>query len=294
MKIGDYTLHAVQTGLFRLDGGAMFGVVPKSLWSKTNPADDRNTIDMCMRALLLVSDKRKILVDNGIGYKMSQKLNEIYGVDHSDFTLEKSLANLGYKTDDITDVILTHLHFDHAGGSTCLNEEEKLKLTFPNATYYLQKKHWEWANNPTDRDKASFFPENFELLKKEKHLNLLDGDYKFDDYIQLHIINGHTPSQQLVTVRDENNTLLYTADLFPMASHINPPYIMGYDLYPLTTLEEKKKFLPKITGENWILFFEHDPFTETARAEITEKGYKIVDVQKLADRNHTPPQWRGK
>jgi glyoxylase-like metal-dependent hydrolase (beta-lactamase superfamily II) len=284
MKIGDYTLHAVQTGLFRLDGGAMFGVVPKSLWAKTNPADDKNRIDMCMRALLLISDKRKILIDNGVGYKMSQKLNDIYGVDHSEFTLEKSLAETGLKKEDITDVILTHLHFDHAGGSTYIDEESSLKLTFPNATHYLQKKHWEWANNPTDRDKASFFPENFEMLNKVKMLKFFDGDYKFDDYIQLHVINGHTPAQQIVTVKDDNNTILFTADLFPMASHINPPYIMGYDLYPLTTLEEKKKFLPKITVENWILFFEHDPFTETARAEKTEKGYRIIDVKKLADR----------
>jgi glyoxylase-like metal-dependent hydrolase (beta-lactamase superfamily II) len=284
MKIGEYTLHAVQTGLFRLDGGAMFGVVPKPLWSKTNHADDRNRIDMCMRALLLVSDKKKIIIDNGIGHKMSQKLNDIYGVDHSSYTLEKSLASFGYKTDDITDVILTHLHFDHAGGSTYIDSNGELKLTFPNATHYLQKKHWEWANNPTDRDKASFFPENFELVNKEKHLKFLEGDFKFDDYIRFHVINGHTPSQQLVTVKDDNVTLLYTADLFPMASHVHPPYIMSYDLYPLTTLNEKKEYLSKIVKENWILFFEHDPFIETAKVEKTDKGYKTADVKELSSR----------
>jgi glyoxylase-like metal-dependent hydrolase (beta-lactamase superfamily II) len=284
MKIGNYTLHAVQTGLFRLDGGAMFGVVPKPLWAKSNPADERNRIDMCMRALLLVSDKRKILVDNGIGYKMNQKLNDIYGVDHSEFTLEKGLYDAGLTKDDITDVILTHLHFDHAGGSTYLNDDNELKLTFPNADYYLQKKHWEWANNPTERDRASFFPENFELIHREKHLNFIEGDYKFDDYIQFNVINGHTPFQQMVIVNDDDNTLLYPADLFPMASHIHIPYIMGYDLYPLTTLDEKKKYLPKISEENWIVFFEHDPFTETARVEKTDRGFKTVDVKNLSQR----------
>jgi glyoxylase-like metal-dependent hydrolase (beta-lactamase superfamily II) len=284
MNIGKYTLQTIQTGLFRLDGGAMFGTVPKPLWSKTNPADNRNRIEMCMRALLLISDKRKILIDNGIGYKMSQKLNDIYGVDHSEFTLENGLSSAGLNKEDITDVILTHLHFDHAGGSTYLDENGKMKLTFPNATHYLQKKHWEWANNPTERDKASFFPENFELIQKEKHLNLIEGDYKFDDYIRLHVINGHTPSQQIITVGDDNNTLLFSADLFPMASHVHVPYIMGYDLFPLTTLEEKKKFLLKITGENWLILFEHDPYTETARVEKSDKGFKTFDIMNLSQR----------
>lgn len=284
MKIGNYELHAVQTGLFRLDGGAMFGVVPKPLWSKTNPADDRNRIDMCMRALLLISDKRKILVDNGIGYKMSQKLNEIYGVDHSEFTIEKGLSSAGVTKEDITDVILTHLHFDHSGGSTYTDENGALKLTFPNATHYLQKKHWEWANNPTERDKASFIPENFELIHKEKHLNLVEGDYRFDEFIQLNVVNGHTPLMQMITVKDDNNTLLYPADLFPMASHVQLPYIMGYDLFPLTTLEEKKKYLPEIADEKWIVFFEHDPYTETAMIKRTEKGFQTFDIKELSKR----------
>jgi glyoxylase-like metal-dependent hydrolase (beta-lactamase superfamily II) len=284
MKIGDYTLHAVQTGLFRLDGGAMFGVVPKSLWSKTNPADDKNRIDMCMKALLLVSDKKKILIDNGVGYKMSQKLNDIYGVDHSEFTLEKSLASVNLKPADITDVIITHLHFDHAGGSTYIDPEGNLKLTFPNAVHYIQKKQWDWANNPTERDKASYFPENFELIQKTKHLNLIEGDYKFDDYIHLYTINGHTPSQQVMTIQDDNTSLMYPADLIPMAAHVQLPYIMGYDLFPLTTLEEKKKYLPKLAEENWLLFFEHDPHTETARVEKTEKGFRAIDVKELSER----------
>lgn len=284
MQIGEYKLHAIQTGLFRLDGGSMFGVVPKVLWSRTNPADDLNRIDMCMRALLLVSAKRKIMIDNGIGYKMSAKLNEIYGVDHSTYTLEKSLRSAGYTTNDITDVVLTHLHFDHCGGSTYVDDEGKTQLTFPNATYYVQKKHLDWAKNPSERDKASFIPKNFLPVEDAGRLNLFDGDCKFDEYISLNTVNGHTPLQQLVTIKDDNTTLLYTADLFPMTTHLQLPYIMGYDLQPLTTLDEKKKFLAKIAEENWVLYFEHDPFTETCRLHKTDTGYTMIDRINLNER----------
>ncbi len=265
MQIGEYKLYSVQTGLFRLDGGAMFGVVPKPLWSKTNPSDDRNRIDMCMRSLLLVSKQKKILIDNGVGYKLSAKLNDIYGVDHSKYTFEAELKKLDYKPEDITDVILTHLHFD-------------------NAVYYLQKKQFEWGQNPSDRDKASFFPENYNPIKEKGHLNLLEGEYKFDDYITFLPVNGHTPAMQVVTVKDDITTLLYTADLFPTTTHLHPAYIMGYDLFPLTTLDEKKKYLPKISKENWMLFFEHDAFTETCRVEKNDKGFIAVEKMELHKR----------
>ena len=284
MKIGNYELHSVQTGLFRLDGGAMFGVVPKPLWSRTNPADESNRIDMCMRSLLLVSGDKKILVDNGVGYKMSNKLNEIYGVDHTKYTLEHELGKLGFKPDDITDVIMTHLHFDHAGGSTKRNENKELVLSFPNAVHHLQKKHWEWGQNPSDRDKASFMPENYNLIKEKGMLKLYDGDSDFDDVISLHTVSGHSPMMQLVKVKDDDNTLLFTADLFPMTSHIPLPYIMGYDLFPLTTLDEKKKFLPQIVKENWILFFEHDAFTETCNVTATDYGFSVVNKMELNKR----------
>jgi len=284
MKIGNYELYSVQTGLFRLDGGAMFGVVPKPLWSRTNPADDSNRIDMCMRSLLLVGEGKKILIDNGVGYKMSNKLNEIYGVDHSAFTLEGELLKLGIKPEEITDVILTHLHFDHAGGSTKRNENKELVLTFPNAMHHLQKKHWEWGQNPSERDKASFMPDNYDLIKAKGMLKLYEGESRFDEVISLLPVNGHTPGMQLVKIKDDNTTMLFTADLFPLTSHIPLPYIMGYDLFPLTTLDEKKKFLPQIVKENWLLYFEHDAFTETCRVEETEHGYRVIDKMELNKR----------
>lgn len=255
----------------------MFGVVPKPLWSKTNPADERNRIDMCMRTLLLVSDKKKILIDNGIGYKMSEKLNDIYGVDHSQFTLEKELFKLGLLPEDITDVILTHLHFDHAGGSTYIDDDGKLKLTFPNAVHHLQEKHWDWAINPSERDKASFMPENFLLINEKGNLNLLNGSSSFDEHIEAIVINGHTPSQQMVKISDGNETVLFAGDLLPMASHVHVPFIMGYDLFPLTTVDEKKKYLPMAAAENWKIVFEHDPYTELCTIGKTDKGFFIKD-----------------
>ena len=250
MQIGDYKLHSVQTGLFKLDGGAMFGVVPKNLWQRTNPADEQNRIEMCTRALLLDNGKRKILTDTGIGYKLSDKINKIYDVDYSEYTLEKSLASLNLKREDITDVILTHLHFDHTGGSTYYDEEQRLKLSFPNAVYHVQKKQYEWALNPTDRDKASFFPENYKPLEDNKVLIFTEGETKFDEIITLLPVNGHTSNMQMIKVSDGDNTLLYTADLIPTAGHIPAPFIMGYDLFPLTTLDEKKKYLKEIADNN--------------------------------------------
>ncbi|MBS1492326.1 MAG: MBL fold metallo-hydrolase [Bacteroidetes bacterium] len=277
MKIGDYNLHSVQTGLFKLDGGAMFGVVPKTLWTKTNPSDEINRIDMCTRALLFDNGKRKILVDTGIGYKLAEKVNKIYDVDFSKYTLEKSLQDLGLKREDITDVLLTHLHFDHAGGNTYYDEEHQLQIAFPNATYHVQKKHYEWALNPTERDKASFFPENYKILEDKKVLKFYDGESKFDDIISLCPVNGHTSHMQLIKASDVETTLFYLADLIPTAGHVPLAYIMGYDLFPLTTLDEKKKYLKNISEENWTVFFEHDPYNEAAKIGLGDKGYFIKE-----------------
>lgn len=277
MKIGEYELFPVQTGLFKLDGGAMFGVVPKNLWTRTNPSDDLNRIDMCTRAMVLKSREKIILIDTGIGYKLSEKLNKIYDVDFSQYTLENSLALLNIRPEDVTDVILTHLHFDHAGGNTTFDEDDRLKLTFPNAVHHVQKGQYEWAMNPTERDKASFFPHNYKPLEEMNVLNLVSGETKFDDQITLIPVNGHTRDMQLIKVSDGEKTLLYLADLIPTAGHVPLPFIMGYDLFPLTTLDEKRKMLDQIVDGDWSVFFEHDPYNTLARIGKNEKGFFVSE-----------------
>jgi len=284
MKIGDYTILPVQTGLFKLDGGAMFGVVPKNLWQKSNPSDEQNRIDMCTRALLLISDKKKILVDTGIGYKLAEKLNSIYAVDFSEYTLEKGLSVYGLSKSDITDVILTHLHFDHAGGNTIFDENKNAVPAFPNAVYHVQKEQYEWALNPTDRDRASFFPENYKPLETAGRLAFTEGEHEFDEFITLLPVNGHTSHMQLVKLTDGEETLLYLADLVPTAGHIPAPFIMGYDLYPLTTLDEKKKYLKLIADNKWTVVFEHDPYNECAKIAFDGKNYSAVERFNLNDR----------
>jgi glyoxylase-like metal-dependent hydrolase (beta-lactamase superfamily II) len=284
MKTGDYEIFSIQTGKFKLDGGAMFGVVPKVIWNKTNPADELNRIEMCTRALLLRKNDRNILIDTGIGFKLSDKLNQIYGVDYSEFTLENSLKELNINNEDITDIILTHLHFDHCGGSTFYDEDKKTQPSFPNAVHYVQRDQYEWAINPSDRDKASFFPENYQPLMEKGLLKLINGKHNFDDVITLLPFNGHTNSMQLIKLSDGDNTILYLADLIPTFGHIPLPFIMGYDLFPLTTLEEKREYLKEITDNNWSVFFEHDPYTECARIGLNDKGYYLKEKFTLKEK----------
>lgn len=276
MKIGNYTLNSIETGRFSLDGGAMFGVVPWVFWSKTNPPDERQRIKLAARCLLLRGEGRTILVDIGNGTKWNDKLKDIYHLDNSEFTLESSLANVGVKPEDVTDVILTHLHFDHCGGSTKL-VNGKLEITFPNATHYVQKGHWELSQNPTDRDRASFMKDDFMLLHESGELKFIDGEKEIFPGISVMVCNGHTSAQQLPLISDGTKTLLFCCDLVPTTSHIPFPYVMGYDLRPLVTLEEKKRILPKAEQEGWMLFFEHDPETIAATLQKTEKGYSIKE-----------------
>lgn len=270
MKIGKYNLHTVQSGLFSLDGGAMFGIIPKLLWEKTNPADELNRIKLSTRNLLLISDDKKILIDTGMGNKWDDKSKNIYNIDPK-LDLELALEQNGIKSDEITDILLTHLHFDHTGGSTKV-ENGKLVPAFPNAKYYVQKKNFEWGRNPTERDKGSYIKDNFEPLVKEGVLNLIDGEIDFDDDISFRVINGHTFSQQMIKISDSLNTVLYVADLLPFVSHIKIPYVMGYDLQPLVTVEEKKKYLKLAAEENWKLYFGHDPDYAIATVKHSEKG----------------------
>ena len=277
MKIGKYELYAIETGSFGLDGGAMFGIIPKPLWSKLNPADELNRVTLNARNLLLVSESRKILIDSGIGGNWDDKFARIYRLDLSVNTSQKSLDKLGIKPEEITDVLLTHLHFDHTGGSTTLNEG-KWVPTYPNAKYYVQKKHFDWALNPSDRDRGSFIQNRFMPLHKEGLLYFIDGEVPFDDEIDFLLINGHTFFHQMIKIQDSSNTVLYCGDLFPFTSHIPIPYVMGYDLQPLITVQEKKKILPQAIEENWKLFFEHDPEVIMATVSQSNKGFYIDQV----------------
>jgi glyoxylase-like metal-dependent hydrolase (beta-lactamase superfamily II) len=271
MKIGKYELRKVNSGFFRLDGGAMFGIIPRPLWEKTNPSDELNRVKLATRNLLLISDTKKILIDTGMGDKFDKKSSEIYYIDQNENSTQISLGKVGISPDDITDVILTHLHFDHTGGSTKLIDG-KTEPVFRNAKYHVSEINFKWASNPSDRDKGSYLKENFIPLAEEGVLNFLEDS--FDDEIEFIEVNGHTFGQYLVKISDSSNTVLYCADLLPFRSHVPLPYIMGYDLQPLVTLEEKKKILPVAAEEEWIIFFEHDPDNSAAKIIRTERGFK--------------------
>ncbi|MBA4251917.1 MAG: MBL fold metallo-hydrolase, partial [Chlorobiaceae bacterium] len=260
---------------FRLDGGAMFGIIPKLLWERTNPSDDKNRVTLSTRCLLLISDSRKILVDTGMGTKWDEKSKEIYKIEQSENDLINSLSKLSFTPDDITDVFLTHLHFDHVGFSTRY-DNGKIVPTFPNAKYFVQKKNFDWGMNPSDRDRGSYIKENFEPLAKEGLLNFLDEKTKhFDDELEIVLANGHTFGQQFLKISDSSNTFFFCGDLIPFASHVHLPFIMAYDLQPLITLQEKKEILLTAVEEDWTLIFEHDPKIPFSKVIKTEKGFKL-------------------
>lgn len=277
MQIGNYTLTSIETGRFSLDGGAMFGVVPWVFWSKSNPPDERQRITLAARCLLLRGEGKAILVDTGNGNKWNNKLKDIYRLDHSHSTLETSLESAGVTPEEITDVILTHLHFDHCGGSTKI-ENGKLAPTFPNAKHYVQEAHWNLAMNPTDRDKASFMKEDFMPLYERGMLQFVEGEQELFPGISVIVCDGHTNAQQLPLISDGSRKLLFCCDLIPTTSHIPFPYIMGYDVRPLVTLQEKKRVIPQAEKEGWVLFFEHDPQTTAATLQTTEKGFVIKET----------------
>lgn len=276
MKIGSYEVVTIETGEFALDGGAMFGVVPKPLWSKKIGVDEKNRIDMRLRCLLLKGDGRNILVDNGMGTKWNEKLTDIYRLDHSQYNLEKALAEYNLTCDQITDVWLTHLHFDHAGGST-QEENGRPVPTFPNATYYVQKDHLEWARNPKEKDRGSFMANDWEPLAKAGVLKVVEGEKEILPGCRAKLFHGHTRASQGLFLDDGQTKLLFCADTIPTSLHLSLPWIMSYDNFPLITLEEKKKVLDQASKEKWILVFEHCPHVAASRIEKTEKGFQILE-----------------
>ncbi len=277
-------LYSIDAGRFKLDGGAMFGVVPKSMWNKLNPADENNLCSWALRCLLVIDGNRKILIDTGAGTKQSEKFFSHYQ-PHGEGNLISSLKSVGLTPDNVTDVILTHLHFDHCGGAVSLMDGQLLP-TFPNATYWTNEKHWEWAVQPNPREKASFLKENILPLKDQGKLQFIPenetGVSRFNDHLDILFTQGHTRSMMLPMIRYKERTIVYMADLIPSSFHISLPFIMSYDLFPYTTLKEKEKFLNDAVAHNYVLFFEHDPLTECATVELTEKGFKKKETFELS------------
>lgn len=268
-------IHIVDTGFFKLDGGAMFGVVPKSIWQKTNPADENNMCTWAMRCLLIEDDNRLILVDTGIGNKQSDKFFSHYYL-HGNHSLENSIKNLGFTNDDITDVLLTHLHFDHVGGAI-VKKNDGYELAFKNATYWSNKQHWDWAVNPNNREKASFLTENILPIQESGQLKFIDvkDGIQFSSNIKIRFAFGHTNAMMLPQISYKGKTMLYMADLLPSVGHIPLPYVMSYDMFPLKTLDEKAAFLNEAEKNNYILILEHDPINECCTLQSTEKGIKL-------------------
>ena len=293
-------LYTINTGYFKLDGGAMFGVVPKVIWNELNPADENNLCSWALRCLLIEDGNRLILVDTGMGDKQEAKFLRHYHL-HGDDSLDKSLTKHGFHRDDITDVFLTHLHFDHCGGSI-KKEEDKLVPAFKNATYWSNKQHWNWATNPNDREKASFLKENILPIEESGQLKFVDSIQLTDDSMKttivsgtlpavdwelastkIRFVNGHTNSMMLPQIKYKDKTIVFMADLLPSEGHIPIPYVMAYDMFPLTTLNEKKSFLKEAVENDYILFFEHDPLHECCNLKQTERGVRPNNFFKLEE-----------
>ena len=284
-------LHTIYTGNFKLDGGAMFGVVPKSIWNRSNPADENNLCTWAMRCLLIEDGNRLVLIDNGIGDKQDEKFFSYYYL-HGGQSLNGSLEKLGFHPNDITDVFLTHLHFDHCGGSI-VRRGDKLEPAFKNAVYWSNEYHWQWATQPNDREKASFLKENILPIQQSGQLKFIGVDHEpgalktvpsgILDSLSVFTVNGHTDAMMLPKIRYKDRTLVFVADLLPSVGHLPLPYVMAYDMFPLTTLSEKKAFLQEAAEQNYILFFEHDPVIECCTVQSTEKGIRLKEQFRLED-----------
>lgn len=282
-RIGPYSLYSVDTGRFGLDGGAMFGIVPKPLWSRRLEPDAKNRVPLSMRCLLLAGNGRVLLVDTGIGDTFEgTEYHDIYAVDHDDATLEGSLRAHGFSPADVTDVILTHLHFDHCGGST-RQTEDGVEVAFSNATYHVQRRHWHWATDPNPKETGSFVPETFAPIEAAGQLHLVEGEELIVPGVEVALVHGHTEAQQMVKVFDDDTTLVYVADLLPTTHHLRPAWTMAYDVRPLQTIEEKGNFLERAQSSEWKLFFEHDPDVAVGDLDQTDRGIEVVHRRPLDD-----------
>lgn len=281
-------LYPIEAGNFKLDGGAMFGVVPKTIWNRTNPADENNLIDIAARCLLIEDGNRLILIDTGMGNKQSDKFFSYYSLwgNHS---LDKSLAKYGFHRDDITDVFMTHLHFDHCGGSVNWNKDKiGYEVAFKNAKYWTNENHWQWATKPNSREKASFLHENLIPMQESGQLNFVkrpEGDFldKSELGFGIFFADGHTEKQMIPHIQYQDKTIVFCGDLLPTAGHVPIPYVMGYDTRPLLTMDEKSKFMNAAADNNYFLVLEHDAHNEIITVEQTEKGVRLKEVFKCED-----------
>ena len=276
-------IYPIQTGNFKLDGGAMFGVVPKTIWQKTNPADSNNMIDMGMRSLLIEDGQRLILIDTGMGNKQSDKFFGYY-YQFGNFSLDTSLASFGFHRDDITDVFLTHLHFDHCGGSIQWNKDKTgYEPAFKNANFWSNQEHWNWAVHPNPREKASFLKENILPIQESGQLNFITENPFQQVGFDVLKMNGHTEKQMLPKISYQGKTIVFVADLLPTIGHIPVPYVMGYDTRPLLTIKEKEAFLTEAADNQYLLFLEHDAYSEICTVQHTSKGVRLKETYKFKD-----------
>ncbi len=275
-NIGEWKVIVLETGDFRLDGGAMMGSVPKVLWEQTNPADELNRINLSLRCLLLDNGSKRVLIETGMGNKFNDKFKSMFAIKQSSNPLSDTLGEYGYSIESITDVILTHLHFDHSGGALNCNENEVLVPAFTNAKYHVSESNWKLGVAPNPRDRASYLNENYLPLKDAGVLNLIADNSEILSGISSYIVNGHTTGQQLIKVESEGEVLVFCSDLIPLRSHLKLPWIMGYDLNALLSLKEKTKFLQEAVDGDWWLFFYHDPKTIAVKIEKGEKHYNVV------------------
>jgi len=281
-------IYPIEAGNFKLDGGAMFGVVPKTIWNKTNPADENNLIDIAARCMLVEDGNRLILIDTGMGNKQSEKFFSYYSLWGND-SLDKSLAKNGFNRDDVTDVFMSHLHFDHCGGSVNWNQDKTgYEVAFKNAKFWTNDNHWDWATKPNAREKASFLSENILPMQESGQLNFIqrpNGDFGFSKEMNFDIfyVDGHTEKMMMPHIKYKDKTIVFCADLIPTAGHLPLPYVMGYDTRPLLTMPEKSKFLTSAAENNYFLWLEHDAHNQIITVEMTEKGVRMKEVFRCED-----------